>query len=293
MKYLRIFVRWLYSFVRPRPAYYHKVEASDVSSPPPARRPRLIVALTSFPARAKTVSYTIETILLQSLRPDKVCLFLADSQFPKKEKSLPRRLRRLTKLGLEIHWCEDIRSYKKLIPALSLFLDDIIVTADDDVYYPPEWLARLYAGYQSDPSKIYCHRASRIYFNADGTPKPYNSWGTTGLLEVHEGFDVGMTGVGGVLYPPHSLHEDVDKKELFYTLAKDADDLWFWAMAVLKGTQVAVVKDNIYHYEGIFYANDKGLWASNQHNSNDDTLRSIYTHYPQLCSIIQQHVLNA
>ena len=53
--------RWCYQWIRPKPAYYHKVNEEGVE-PAQEGLPRLIVSLTSFPARIKTVGYTIESI---------------------------------------------------------------------------------------------------------------------------------------------------------------------------------------------------------------------------------------
>ena len=45
-------------------------------------------------------------------------------------------------------------------------------------------------------------------------------------------------GVGGVLYPPHSLHELTLRQDLFINLTPLADDIWLNAMARLNGTPV-------------------------------------------------------
>lgn len=136
--------KWLYSwsqkFVFPNKGVSHI-----------KRNPKLIVSLTSFPGRINVVEQTIDSILRQSLKPDYVILWLAESQFPTKERSLPRSLVRYKKHGLQIRWCEDIRPYKKLIPTLREFPDDIIVTADDDIIYWENWLEKLYASHIKYP----------------------------------------------------------------------------------------------------------------------------------------------
>ena len=78
------------------------------------RERKVIVSLTSFPARIDTVYITIKSILMQSLKPDLIILWLAHEQFPQKENELPRNLLELKKYGLAIEWCYDIKSYKKL-----------------------------------------------------------------------------------------------------------------------------------------------------------------------------------
>ena len=47
-----------------------------------------------------------------------------------------------------------------------------------------------------------------------------------------------QSGVGGVLYPPHSLHPEVSNEKVFMDICPHADDLWFYAMAVMAGTKV-------------------------------------------------------
>ena len=45
--------------------------------------------------------------------------------------------------GLEIRECDNLRSFKKLVPALQTFPNAFIVTADDDLYFAPNWLETL------------------------------------------------------------------------------------------------------------------------------------------------------
>lgn len=68
-------------------------------------------------------------------------------------------------------WCNDLKSYKKLVPALQEFPHDILITADDDLFYEPEWLEKLYNAYLENPQIIHCHRAHYIQLNADGSLK--------------------------------------------------------------------------------------------------------------------------
>jgi len=287
---VNIIARYLYQYIRPKPSYYHRVKTNGLNRAN-RRENELVVSLTSFPARAKAVSYTIESILSQEVKPDRVVLWLAGSQFPNKEKDLPRRLLRLRQYGLEIRWTTDIRSFKKLIPALQTFPDAVIVTADDDVYYPPTWLGGLYADYLRQPDKIHCNRGNRIQFNNETClPEPYNQWGLNFLNHEESGKDVLMTGVGGVLYPPHSLFKDVCREDLFMTMARDADDIWFWAMAALQGTAIKVVKDNQNDFDPVFIVNAPSLWSHNVQGNNDKVFDRLFSSYPELKKIFQYEI---
>lgn len=285
---LYIAVRWLYQFLRPRPKYYHRLTSNGLYNGV-KRDIDLVVSLTSFPARIKTVSYTIESVLEQDCKPDKVVLWLAEPQFPNGEKDLPKRLLRLKKFGLEICWTKgDIRSYKKLIPALVAFPESVIVTIDDDVYYPPTWLGRLYTSYISSPEKIHCHRGNVMKFH-NGQPAPYNSWCYDYVNGPMSSLDIVQTGVGGVLYPPHCLYKDVTDSEIFMSLAHDTDDLWFWAMAVLQGTQICVVSGNQNDFDPVYIVNSPSLWGSNIHGHNDEVLARLFAKYPDLMEKVKKH----
>lgn len=214
-----------------------------------SRETKLIVSLTSFPDRIKTVHITINTLLNQTVKPDKLILWLADSQFPNKENDLPDELLKLKGLGLEIRWCEDLKSYKKLIPALKEFPEDIIVTADDDLYYQRDWLESLYSAYLENQNYIYTRRACGIKLENNIlsiTPHYANSNYKPTLLNQ-------LLGGAGTLYPPHSLNEDVFNTDLIKTLIPTHDDIYFWIMAVLNGTRIRLIKNkdvSIYNVEG-------------------------------------------
>ena len=70
------------------------------------RKEKIIVSLTSYPKRINVVWITIETLLQQTVKPDEVILWLADSQF-KEIEELPEELKALQKRGLTIRFCDD------------------------------------------------------------------------------------------------------------------------------------------------------------------------------------------
>lgn len=140
------------------------------------RAEKVIVSLTSYDLRINEAKYAIYSLLNQSFPPDKLILWLDEDSFPRREKDLPRDLLELRDFGLTIDWCENLRSYKKLIPALEKYPDDIIVTADDDIFYRPDWLKILYDAHLKEPDCVVAHRAHRIRLDAQGNIYPYNLW---------------------------------------------------------------------------------------------------------------------
>lgn len=251
------------------------------------RTPQLIVSLTSYPGRIPTVDQTVSTILDQTVKPDRVILYLADSQFPGKENDLPETLLKLKEYGLDIRWCEDLRSYKKLIPALRDFPEDIIVTADDDIYYQRDWLESLYDSYLQNPDCIHTRRAAFLKFRNRGV-SIYAHY-----ANKHYAPAAGnqLMGGAGTLYPPHSLHQDVFDSEQIKTLIPTYDDIYFWAMAVANGKKIALVKHddvNIYEREE---TGKSGLCKINNGRSGmspHEAFRRIFEKYPVILQTLEQ-----
>ena len=135
----------------------------------------------------------------------------------------------------------DIRSYRKLVPALLDFPDAVIVTVDDDVYYHKHMLKDLLELHARIPDAILAHRAKRIKYG-----RPYKEWSKYRwyhflFKRIHRSFLNIQTGVGGVLYPPHSLKPDMMDVKLFTEIAPTTDDIWFWAAGAASGYPVIPV----------------------------------------------------
>ena len=109
----------------------------------------IIVSLTSYEDRFKDLEISLYSLLIQSLKPDKIILWLSDEI--KSINDIPYEITRYIKNGLEIRFVKDIGSYTKAIYTFQEFRDCIIVTADDDVYYPKDWLQKLYHSYIAPP----------------------------------------------------------------------------------------------------------------------------------------------
>ena len=202
-------------------------------------KPRIIVSLTSFPAAISYAAEAIRYVLKGSLLPDKIVLYLDTQKFP--AGALPPELEAL-KAEFPIFEVRfdpaEIRSYKKLLPALRDFPNDVIVTIDDDIRYHPNMLRDLVRLHKRLPNVIIAHRVRKIKLNT-----PYRKWRKYKWYDFifkkyHFSHLAMQTGVGGVLYPPHSLDEKMLDPALFMTLAPTNDDVWFWAAAVSKGTYV-------------------------------------------------------
>lgn len=226
--------------------YYDNIKSKKGLNNSPRKR-RVIVSMTSIPSRIDTTWIAIESILRQNYRPDKIILWLGESPF--KGVKLPEKLLQQRKRGLEIRFCEDIGPYTKIIYTLEEYQNDFIITVDDDIIYAESMIRKLIETYREHRKCICAHRTHLVRLKRDGMPVRYSNWvwypmrqksgKGMGYIPGGENF---LTGVGGVLYPPHSLYKDVLKRELFLKLSPKADDIWLYIMALLNGTDIVNVK---------------------------------------------------
>lgn len=193
----------------------------------------VIVTLTSIPSRLATIHLTLRSLLNQSMKPEKIVLWLHHDL----ASELPASLVELQGEIFEIRYVDLTCSHRKLIHALDAFPNKTLVTSDDDLMYDHTWLERLYVEHQKFPADVITHECRKITRNGEGELLPYKQWPTIKEAGV-VGMDLLPIGYGGVLYPPDCLMPQATDVKRFMQLAPQADDLWFKAMSFLKGTRV-------------------------------------------------------
>lgn len=262
----------------------------------PQNEPQYIVSLTSYGERLTTTApYAIISLFDQSIQPDKIILWVGDND---KEK-VGEILGKLEKIGLEIRYYEDIKSYKKLIPSLEAFPEDYIITADDDIYYPHNWCEQLINEQKKHPNKIICHRTREIKVDENCNPLPYSQWSHFIPGNQYSPFSIFPTGVAGNLYPPKSLDKQVVNKELYMKLALNADDIWFWAMALInkkyfgEESPYIVIKDGYsHHLQGVDHTQSHDGTSLTNYNvhehGNDKQLKAVIEYFPQLKEVLKK-----
>lgn len=236
----------------------------------------IIVSLTSYEKRFKDLPITLYSLLNQKLKPDKIILWLDEDKH--NLASLSYEITQFIKNGLEIRFVKDIKSYTKGIYAFKEYPSSIIVTADDDIYYPTKWLKKLYHSYISNPEEIHVHRAHKVNLNL-----PYEKWEKE-VKKEEASFANFLTGVGGVLYPPNCFTKEVLREDIFLKNSPTADDIWFWIMALVHNRKIRVVKN---HLKTLICTNilrqlfDKTLYSQNRNGKNDEQLANLMKFYGQ------------
>lgn len=244
----------------------------------------VVVSLTSVPWRFEKLHAVLMSLLWQTVRPDKIVLWL--SEFNQKGErivdpdNLPENLRRMQRKGIEIKFAEDIRSYRKLIPSLERFPDAIIITVDDDTLYPVSWLENLLAAHEEQPRAVVCYRGTRIQINQDGLA-PYIQWPEY-TTRGEPSYLLFAQGCGGILYPPGALHPEVHNREAFMELSPTADDVWFKAMVLYNGVPHVKISERHRDFPPVYGSQAEGQTLHHVNNTlghNDQQVAAVFSRY--------------
>lgn len=240
---------------------------------------RIIVSLTTYPARISTVWLTIASLLQQTMKPYKVILWLAEEQFPSYE--VPDSLKRLQKRGLEICFCEDLKPHKKYYYAMQEYPEYYIITADDDIFYPEDHIERLWKGHEKYPDAVVCHWSHWIDFDGQEEFMPYNDWADNG--EETPSFATLAVGCNGILYPPGCLPEEAFDKNKIKELSLNTDDLWLKCMEIMNGYKTVNCNKTVLIYFNVLSTRKSGLWKSNtgESRNNDKIWDRLMKTYPE------------
>lgn len=206
------------------------------------RAEKVIATLTTYPARIGCVHLAIKSIMLQTYKPDRIILWLADSQFP--GRVLPEELRELEKYGLEILWMHDLHSNKKFFyPVLNQKEDELVITFDDDIIFASDVIENLIKKHKEYPDCMVCTRAQAY---DETNPYQPGRWITISDVGVNEpSYSLNPSPGGGCLIPYGLFCEDVCNEEKINTLAHHHDDVWFMFMCVQNNRKI--IKTRKYH----------------------------------------------
>ena len=237
----------------------------------------LIVSLTTYNKRVHDVHLVIESIAQQTLKPNRLILWLDENEFTLE--TIPLILHKQIARGLEIRFCPNYKSYKKLIPTLKLFPDANVITIDDDILYPHDMIEMLMKEHFRYPKHIIGHRAHEVKLK-NNEILPYNKWENETKNHQSSILCFITTG-GGTLFPANSFNSEVVNDEIFSSLCANADDIWFKAMALLNNTECKKVNDDRIFFNRFLLlpdSQDIALYKNNIIN-NDKQLKAVFDYY--------------
>ena len=232
-----------------------------------------VVSLTSYSTRLKSVHITLESIAAGDVLPSRLILWVDELAV---YENLPLALRRLQARGLEVKHCVNYGPHKKYFPFVQGEpLDKPLVTADDDVFYPRNWLAGLQQAHRATPEQIVCYKAKRLGVGADGITS-YTAWATQ--LGPQASFQNFAIGVSGVLYPPAFLQVLKEQGDAFVAVSPKADDIWLHVHALRSGFKVRQLSADDAYFPSLPGTQDIALYNENMKlGGNDQVIARLYT----------------
>ena len=197
-----------------------------------------VFSLTSYSYRVTdALPYALYSIISQTIKPKKIVVYLDNVNW--NNENLPSILKKLRNIGVDFRFCEDLKSYKKLIPTLIDFPDNPIITLDDDFYYNTNYHEWMRCAYDKSDKKTVLGQWGCIPEKNNGKYIPYNEWKDIKYLQ--EGDEISFFGCC-CCYPPHIFDSEILKKEVFMKLCPTADDIWFWVMEKRLGIKTKLIE---------------------------------------------------
>ncbi|MBQ6980257.1 MAG: hypothetical protein IJQ07_06400 [Clostridia bacterium] len=252
------------------------------------RKETVILSLTSYPARIDQAYVAIKSLMCQSVKADKIILWLAESQF--KTFSLPKKFNRLVKRGLDIRYIEDLRSHKKYYYALQEQKpNELVITYDDDIIYERNSIKKLIYKHNEFPDCIVCNRGHKIAFGENGI-KPYKEW----KVRFDDGVDTPLMNImpstgNGCLYPYGVMPETTFNQELLKKNAFTADDIWMRFNSIVNGMFVVRTQKEVATLINVFSSQKTALNKVNDGQSeNQKTVDNLIKVFPEVQKKITQ-----
>lgn len=108
---------------------------------------RVIVSLTSYGARLNNLPTVLDRMFNQTVPPDLLVLNIAHTEIVPDEV-----MDYLSSHNVEINKVDDTKVYKKLIPTLKRYPNDIVISIDDDWLYPNGMIADFVGVHKKYPN---------------------------------------------------------------------------------------------------------------------------------------------
>ena len=244
---------WLYQLLSKRARrHIKKIPFGKLSLNDVPRRMKLVCTPTTFPDRIDSVQYTIKSLFNQSMKPDRIVLWLAESEF--KDFEFPESIKQLQKRGLELRYCENYFGHKRYYKMIDEQKEDeLIVMFDDDIIFPYYLLERLYGKWLEFPDCVICDRGQVLTFEGNDVLNPgrWSSISNVGLDEPS--YRILASPGGGCLFPPHAFYKDANNTDIINKYALKTGDIWLMFMAVQNDTKII----RTYQYHRTFILSEK------------------------------------
>ena len=166
----------------------------------------IYVSLTTIPQRVKNLNKSVESLLKQSKKPDKIFVNIPLKYKRFKETIDDNKIPKFDNSDVEITRCEDCGPGTKLLGSLDKFeKNSLVILVDDDHVYEDYMIEKFFHFYSKAPNNAYSFYVHQL--------------GNFGIGQGADGFAINTNHLAGI----NNFYNKVvkDYKELFLY-----DDLW-------------------------------------------------------------------
>ncbi len=237
------------------------------------------ISITSIFKNQDILLQTLQSILNQTRKPDKIFLYLSEESYILDDGFKNKKITNLKLLKyinensiIDLKWVKNTGPYRKLLPLLKdKWVEDcIIITVDDDTVYDTHLIENLINDYY-DQRCVIGYR------------------GFTPAFDKIENFDYSkrnhlqnlflynfLTGKGGILYKPEFFHKTqnlIFNDTIFLDKCHIADDIWFYIVRLLNNIK-CYISDKTWMSKDL---GKDGLYCNFNSKHNNNTKSFKYT----------------
>lgn len=234
----------------------------------------IYVSLTSIFKNQSVLLETLQSIIKQTRKPDKIFLYLSedpsffDNGFKNKKITNTELLKFINNNSIiKIKWGKEMGPYGKLLPILKEKWEEdcIIITLDDDTIYDENLIKNLVDDYNKHKCLI-CYRGF--------TPLSENLNNFDYLKRKEKTKKISLynfpTGKGGVLYKPDFFHKTknlIFNEKIYLNCCDKQDDIWFYLLRIINNINCYIDNKKWLKQD---LTNGNGLYSNfNMHNNNN------------------------
>lgn len=224
----------------------------------------IIVSLTSFGERLQIEApIAINSILHNNILPDKICLTVNSGDI------VPEEL--LHNNLIEIIYSDlDIKGHNKYYHTMLKYPDAVIITIDDDIEYPIDFIEKCVDAYKDFPNVVNACRVHKIKMTNDHL-MPYNMW-EWNCKNEEPSYRLFFTSGAGTVFPPN-IFSAFDLEDIEKTLY--ADDVYLNNLCRINKIKVRRIPGNHFYRDIKMLPNKFQLCSINLNGNNDDCLQKI------------------